>query len=133
MGYEIKPTGVAELEATLARLAIEDAASLARTAVVAGMKVLRWAGVRASKGRIKLEWSSGLIVSGNNCRGSVGLGLGGYRSTVARPHGMYLEEGTQYIAATRFASNALLGAQEKAAAAMTMAASKRVEFMTQKG
>jgi len=46
---------------------------------------------------------------------------------------MYLEEGTQYIAATRFASNALLGAQEKAAAAMTMAASKRVEFMTQKG
>jgi hypothetical protein len=133
MKYELKPTGFAELEATLARLAIDDAASLARTAVVAGMKVLRSVGVRASKGRIKLEWSSGLNVSGNNCRGSVGLGLGGYRSKVARPHGMYLEEGTQYIAATRFASQALLNAQEKAAAAMTRAAKQRVQYIEQKG
>ena len=129
---EMKTTGFDELEKLLATLSSDAAASVARTAVSAGLKVLRSAGVRASKGRIKLEWGSVLIPRGNKTTGLVGLGVGGYRSNVARPHGKYLEDGTQYIAAQRFASNAMQGAMGKAGNAMARAARKRVERMTPK-
>ena len=131
MGITVR--GIAELEARLQSMAIDDAASLARTAVQAGMKYMRSQGVKASPGRVKLEWGSSFVTSGLQTVATVGLGVGGYRSNVTRPHGKYLEEGTSYIAARKFASNALLAAASNVGIVMARAARKRVEFMAQKG
>ena len=131
MGITVR--GIAELEARLQSMAIDDAASLARTAVQAGMKYMRSQGVKASPGRVKLEWGSSFVTSGLQTVATVGLGVGGYRSNVKRPHGKYLEEGTSYIAARKFASNALLAAAGNVGIVMARAARKRVEFMEQKG
>ena len=131
MGITVR--GIAELEARLQSLAIDDAASLARTAVKAGMRYMRSQGVKASPGRVKLEWGSSFVTSGVQTVATVGLGVGGYRANVKRAHGKYLENGTSYIAARKFASNALLAAAGNVGIVMARAARKRVEFMAQKG
>jgi len=131
MGITVR--GIAELEARLQSLAIDEAASLARTAVKAGMRYMRSQGVKSSPGRVKLEWGSSFVTSGVQTVATIGLGVGGYRGNVKRPHGKYLEEGTSYIAARKFASNALLAAAGTVGIVMARAARKRVEFMAQKG
>lgn len=115
---------------TNAKLAAITEAQLARTAVAAAMKVLRSAGVKASPGRVKLEWGSQRNSGGMTASGTIGLGVGGYRSKVKRPHGKYLEFGTKYIAARHFAEQAIINATEKAIGAMKRAVKNRLETLT---
>lgn len=96
------------------------------TAIAAGLNTLRWAAVKESPGLVKREWGIVLSDRGNGAVGYAGLGTGGYRASVERPHGKYLEFGTPYIPARHFGQTAMLAAVPKAAAAMRRAIVKRV-------
>lgn len=126
-------TGADELAELLTSLADPKfAASVARSSCRAGLKVLRKAAIKASPGLVKLEYGQKLISSGTGAAGIVGLGVGGYKSRVKRPHGMYLENGTPYIAARHFASSAFASAMPKARQRMISMARFRIDKASKK-
>lgn len=130
-GIEID--GGDELEAMLSKLSDREfAASVARSAVRSGMKVLRKAAIRASPGLVKLEYSQKLLSRTAQATGLVGLGANGYRASLKRPHGIYLELGTPYIAARGFARSAFSQASPKARARMIAVAKFRIEKAIEK-
>lgn len=125
--FGMEVTGAEEVEAMFAELSSPRvAASVSKSAVNAGVKVMRNAGVRASPGRVKLEWGQRITVNGTRAVGEVGLGVGGYRGSVKRPHGIYLDQGTQYISARHFVATAFAGARQRAEAAMKRVARSRI-------
>ena len=119
--------GGSELSALLATLEETAAASVSRAAVSAAIKVMRNEAVKASPGRVKLEHGTAILRRGQQVVGITGLGIGGYRAKVKRPHGKYLELGTPYIDARHFLANAYRSAMPKAQAAMFRAAKRRIE------
>lgn len=126
----METTGVDELAAMLAKLSDPKfAASVARSAVRAGLETLRKAAIKASPGLVKLEYGQRLT---SDTSGIVGMGVGGYKSRVKRPHGMYLENGTPYISARHFASSAFAAAMPKARQRMISMARFRIDKATQK-
>ena len=123
-------TGADELAELLTSLADPKfAASVARSAVSAGMKTLMKAAIKASPGKVKLEYGQRPT---SDTSGIVGMGVGGYKSRVKRPHGMYLENGTPYIAARHFASSAFASAMPKARQRMISMARFRIDKATKK-
>lgn len=119
-------TGDKELAAMLATLEESAAVSVARASVSAAITVMRNEAVKASPGRVKLEHGSKVFTRGKQVVGVTGLGVGGYRGKVARPHGKYLEQGTPYINARHFLATAYRGAMSQAKAAMIRAAKRRI-------
>lgn len=116
--------GAEAVNRKLSQLATANIA-IARAAVAAGMKVARTAGVKASPGRVKLEWGSAIETGESSVTGRIGLGVKGYRKKVKRPHGVYLERGTEYIVARRFIATAIQTAKPKIVAAMQKAAQRK--------
>ena len=126
-------TGADELAELLTSLADPKfAASVARSSCRAGLKVLRKAAIKASPGLVKLEYGQKLISSGTGAAGIVGLGVGGYRTSLKRPHGIYLEEGTPYVSARHFARKAFMEAMPKARQRMISMARFRIDKASKK-
>ena len=101
--------------------------SVALAAVSAGLGVLASAAKQASPGTIRREVGRYIRSSGDVVTGRAGLmqfprpgdGQNG-------PHGVYLDQGTKYIAARGLISSALRGASGRAKAAMKRAAERKI-------
>jgi len=105
--------------------------SVAVSAVSAGLGVLASAAKQASPGTIRREVGKYIRTNGDVVWGRAGLmqfprpGDGQHG-----PHGVYLDQGTRYIAARGFIGNALRGASGRAKAAMQRAAERKIQKLS---
>lgn len=112
-------TGADKLQARLDALQREGA-KIAAASVRAGVNVLASAARDAVPGTIKEEIGSYVRIEGNRVRGAAGLMVfprNGRLVRGLRPHGVYLEKGTRYIAARHMIARALRAAQSRASTA----------------
>ena len=127
----LRTTGVEQVAKTLELIADEETQAALATARAA-LKVLRNAGVKASPGRVKLEWGTRVTKRGPDVVGMTGLGVGGYRAKVKRPHGRYLNDGTPYIAARHFVERAFEQARTRAMNAAKRVAKRKLQSIVDK-
>lgn len=133
MSFGMQTIGLERLERKLSTLASQETAQdIAYAAVSKGIRVIRNAGVSASPGRVKLEWGTQVAKTGAGATAITGLGIGGYKSKVLRPHGHYLEYGTPYIPARYFAHTAFNEARPKALMVMKSVARARIRLIAEK-
>jgi len=127
MGFvDIELTGSDDIMSRLGILEKQSKA-VALAAVSAGLGVLASAAKQASPGTIRREVGKYIRSSGDVVTGRAGLmqfprkgdGQNG-------PHGVYIDQGTKYIAARGFIGNALRGASGRAKAAMKRAAERKI-------
>jgi hypothetical protein len=101
--------------------------AVALAAVSAGLGVLASAAKQASHGTIRREVGKYIRSSGDVVTGRAGLMQFPRKGDgQTGPHGVYLDQGTRYIAARGFIGNALRGASGKAKAAMKRAAERKI-------
>ncbi len=129
----ITTTGASAVDSMFAQLADpETVKAIAMSAGYAGLGVLAKACRDAAPGSIKKEVGMFVRVSGNRVWGRVGLmkfprpgdGQNG-------PHGVYLDQGTKFIAARHFIGNAISSAMPAARNAMQRAVQRKIKKLAE--
>lgn len=120
-----------EAKARLLRLS-ESAASVSRSVVRTGCAVLASACRNAAPGTIKQEVGFFVRTSGKTSTGRAGLMRFPVRGQSRGPHGLYVDQGTRYITARRFISQALGASRGRALAAMRRTANLRIQSIASK-
>lgn len=124
--------GADDIQAALLRIENGEV-SIARAAVSASLSVLAQAAANASPGTIKQETGKYVRVEGDRVWGRAGLIQFPRRGDGQNgPHGVYLDQGTKFIAARHFIGNALRANKSRALNAGQRAAARRVRQLAGK-
>lgn len=130
MSFSIQTTGMNAVQAKLNAIASKQS-QIERAAVGAGTAVIARAVKSASKGTIKRETGGYVRTVASHFVGVAGLLKFPRRGVRGRqPHGVFLDQGTRYITAQRFVSNAIKSATPRAQAAMKNAANRKFQQLS---